>query len=259
MEKLKTKNYLQKRIVHFLFNEEWYNRIKLFKIIYRYKTGTAYEMSPILKDLISADDIVFDIGANMGQYACRFNNIVSRGKGHVYSFEPVAANFRSLSNMKKYANLKSVTVNHVGVSSTPGEAIIHIPVFDNGLVVGTRATILEIDGIKHKTETISITSVDNFVAENNIQKVDFIKCDTEGNEINVLEGAKQTIQKHLPILSFEMSYKDEGYQWLLDAGYQLFYHDKHSNKLRRIKDYQSGNLIFVNNRHLGKLNGVVEN
>src|SRR5215203_4511174 len=107
MNKLKTKNHLQKNIIHFLFNEKWYNKIKLYKIIWNYKMGKPYEMSPLLDNLVSGDSIVLDIGANMGQYACRLNDIVKKGKGHVYSFEPVSTNFASLSSMVSTSGLKN--------------------------------------------------------------------------------------------------------------------------------------------------------
>ncbi|NVO10769.1 MAG: FkbM family methyltransferase [Bacteroidales bacterium] len=258
MEKLRTANYFQKRIIHFLFNEKWYNKIKLYKIIWYYKFGIPYEMSPLLKKIISVDSTVLDIGANMGQYACRLNDIVRKGNGHIYSFEPVTSNFISLKSMKDRLKLKNLTINQMGVSNVVEETIINIPIFDNGLVVGTRATIQNISEIKHKTEAIKVTTIDSYVSENRIEKIDFIKCDTEGNEINVLNGGRKTITKDLPILSFEMSYKDEGLDWLLDLGYDLFYYDSQINKLRKINGYQDGNLIFVNKSQQKNLDRIIE-
>jgi FkbM family methyltransferase len=259
MEKLKTRNYLQKRITHFLLNDEWYNRIKLLKIIWRYKLRKRYEMSPILKYIISSDSIVLDIGANMGQYACRLNDIVSKGTGHVYSFEPVTANYSSLNNMKNKLGLKHVTINQLGVSNDNKDTTINIPIFNNGLVVGTRATLLNIGEIKHKTEVIKVTTIDSYIREKKIKKIDFIKCDTEGNEINVLEGGKETIKRDLPTLSFEMSYKNEGLNWLLDLDYELFYYDTQINKLRKINGYQSGNLVLINRKKRNNLDKIIKN
>jgi FkbM family methyltransferase len=258
MEQLKTANYLQKRIIYSLFNEEWYNSMKLFKIIMNYKLGNKYEMSPILKHMITPDSIVLDIGANMGQYACRFNNLVKKGSGHVYSFEPVQANYTSLKSMKNKLNLSHVTINQLGVSNTKSETTIHIPLFNNGLVVGTRASLLEMDNIKHKTEKIRVTTIDSFVAENKIGKVDFIKCDTEGNENNVLEGGRETIKRFLPVLSFEMSYKDESTKWLKSLGYQMYYYNEKADKLSKVTDHQTGNLILVNKSNPLNLSEIIE-
>ncbi len=74
----------------------------------------------------------------------------------------------------------------------------------------------------------------------------------------MLEGGKETITKYLPVLSFEMPYNTVGLKWLLDLGYELFYHDTKMDKLRKINEYQSGNLIFVNTKQLKFLNKIIE-
>jgi len=107
---IKTDNYIKKRIVNAIFNEKWYNKIKLFKIILDYKFYIPYEISPLLKDMLTKDSIVLDIGANMGQYACRINNILKNGDGEVYSFEPVNTNFMALRSMKRKLKLTKVTI-----------------------------------------------------------------------------------------------------------------------------------------------------
>ncbi len=258
MEKLKTEYYLQKRIVNFLFNEKWYNRIKLFRIIFDFKLKQSYEMSKLLKYILQGNSIIFDIGANMGQYACRFNSIVNKGKGHVYCFEPVEANFVALKNMKKILKLNNISLNKLGVSNVVETTIINIPVFNNGLVVGTQATLLDLKKIKHRTEAIKVTTIDNYFLENKIEKVDFIKCDTEGNENKVLEGGKKTIANFLPILSLEMSYNDKGLDWLLDLGYKLFYYDNTINRLREVDKNQKGNLILINEKQINSLSKIIK-
>ena len=259
MINLRTSYYLPKRIISFFFNENWFNKIKLSAIILDYKLRRPYEMSRLFKNILSPDAIAFDIGANMGHYACRLNDIVNKGTGHIYCFEPVEANFVALRDMKKTLKLKSISINKLGVSDVVMEATISIPLYNNGLVIGTQATLFERKGIKYKTEKIKITTIDTFVSENKIKKVDFIKCDTEGNENNVLKGGKQTITKFLPILSFEMSYKHKGLKWLLQLGYELYYYDMKINKFRKINNFQSGNLILLNNKNINKLKNTIEN
>ena len=45
------------------------------------------------------------------------------------------------------------------------------------------------------------TTIDKFVEENNIEKIDYIKMDVEGAERNILEGAIKTIRKFKPSLA----------------------------------------------------------
>lgn len=258
MSNLKTTYYLQKRLVKLFFSEKWYNKIKLALIILEFKLNRPYEMSPLLKDMLTFDSIIFDIGANMGHYACRLSNIVNADSGHVFCFEPVKANFMALSEMKRTLKLNNVTVNKLAISNVIENASINIPVYKNGLVVGTQASLFKENDITYKTENIKLTTIDDFCKKNKINRLDFIKCDTEGNEANVLEGGRQTITKHLPILSFEMLYTDKELDWLIKLGYELFYYDKQINKLINIGNYQTGNLIMINKKQLSSLKNIIE-
>ena len=49
--------------------------------------------------------------------------------------------------------------------------------------------------------TINTISIDEYVYENKIKKVDFIKMDIEGAELEALKGAKSTISDHRPQLA----------------------------------------------------------
>ena len=51
---------------------------------------------------------------------------------------------------------------------------------------------------KNKQENVNITTLDNFVKENNINQIDVIKVDIEGYELKFLQGAKETIKRFKP-------------------------------------------------------------
>lgn len=61
-----------------------------------------------------------------------------------------------------------------------------------------------------ETESIETISIDDFVQEQNIKKVDFIKMDIEGSELNALKGAEKTLKNHRPNLAICIyhSYED---------------------------------------------------
>jgi hypothetical protein len=50
-------------------------------------------------------------------------------------------------------------------------------------------------------EEVSITTIDDFVAERRLEKLDFIKVDAEGYEKQILLGARETIRRLRPILA----------------------------------------------------------
>ena len=51
------------------------------------------------------------------------------------------------------------------------------------------------------TESVTVTTIDEFVRTNNIEKVDFIKADIEGAERDMLRGAAETLKKYAPKLA----------------------------------------------------------
>lgn len=56
---------------------------------------------------------------------------------------------------------------------------------------------------------VETTTIDDFVAENNIKKVDFIKMDLENGEMHALKGAEKTLVAHRPQLAISIYHSDE--------------------------------------------------
>jgi FkbM family methyltransferase len=56
---------------------------------------------------------------------------------------------------------------------------------------------------KYDEREVELISLDGFAEENHITQVDFIKIDTEGWELHVLEGGKELIRKNKPIMLIE--------------------------------------------------------
>jgi dynactin complex subunit len=66
-----------------------------------------------------------------------------------------------------------------------------------------------IEHIHHGESTVvqvDVTTIDRFMEEHAIQKIDVLKIDTEGNDLNVLHGAKHAIeQQQIDIIHFEFN------------------------------------------------------
>jgi FkbM family methyltransferase len=251
--KLKTSNYFQKLIVSKLFNEKYYHKIKLAKIIFDYLIGKDYEDSKILfSQIIKQDSIILDIGANMGQYACRLSDFIKSGK--IYSFEPFNPNYIALCSMKKILRLKNIIPIHTAISDKKGMLKLMIPIINDNLIVGTQAVLEQFQhsdfkNVKYCEETVAVNTIDDFVSENKLNNIDFIKIDTEGAEIAVLTGGLETIKKYLPVLSIEISPLNSELHFLYEMGYRSYFI---SNKKLRIfnetgkKEKFTGNLILIN-------------
>ena len=55
-----------------------------------------------------------------------------------------------------------------------------------------------------QTGTVKSKAIDDFVKENEIESVGFIKMDIEGAELSALSGAIETIRKHKPKLAIAL-------------------------------------------------------
>lgn len=131
--------------------------------------------------------IVFDVGANVGLPAI----MQARRGAHVYAFEPNPACYRRLSrNVVVNGLTGQITALNYAIGSTPGTGIMRVPLglTTHGSVKPVTATI---DGA---TSTVAITSLDHIVPTLEVQRIDLLKIDVEGAEVEVLRGAAGVLQ-----------------------------------------------------------------
>lgn len=136
-------------------------------------------------------DTVLDLGANYGL----FSSLASSRGCQVYAFEPtVEVINKFLNNLSAIdQNIKIINKavsNTTGTSSfrlNPGKSSCNSLETNN-----TEATNLV---------TVTTTSVDDFVSEENLSHVDFIKADIEGAERLMLQGARTTLREYAPKLA----------------------------------------------------------
>lgn len=140
---------------------------------------------------VSSGDVVIDAGSCCGSFSAYAS---AKGASIVYAFEPVAENFAYLEKTAKL-NKNIVPVNK-GLSNENTQINIFI---DSEYL--SRSSFLE--DIRRGLPSVSASTVrlDDFVSENNLPRVDFIKCDIEGFERNMLAGAQETLKNFAPKLA----------------------------------------------------------
>jgi len=249
MKILDTNNYFQKLVVNKLLGRKVANYARLYKNILFFKLGIKYDFGNILSKLIRKGDIVFDIGANIGQSACRYSKLVG-STGEVYSFEPVNSNFRLLNKMKIILRLKNVTTFNVAIGERSGTKCIGIPIMKNSNIeVGTRASLRysenEYKNAIFRFENVKLKTIDELMIELNLNRLDVIKSDTEGNELNVLRGGYNTINRYKPVLILEIHYKNVGLKEWYHHGFLPYYFE--NSKLINAEDVLNpqGDLILI--------------
>ena len=140
------------------------------------------------------DDYVIDAGACWGDTSLYFAHEV-KDKGKVFAFEFIPNN---LIIFNKYLSLNPKIKGNI--------SLIERPLWDSSgksfyfLDKGPGSSISDVKLSENSVKIESI-SIDDFVRNNNIDKIDFIKMDIEGAELAALKGSIATIKKHKPKLA----------------------------------------------------------
>ncbi|MDD5638790.1 MAG: FkbM family methyltransferase [Candidatus Pacebacteria bacterium] len=141
---------------------------------------------------IEQGDIVIDAGANFGL----FSALASSLGAIVYAFEPVKSTREKY--LEKTAQLnENINIIPLALSNTIGNILIK---GESSL----GASIVENLNKKQGdliNEIVPTITLDDWVKQNNISKIDFIKADIEGAERLMLEGAQWVLKNHAPKLA----------------------------------------------------------
>jgi FkbM family methyltransferase len=143
---------------------------------------------------IRKNDIVIDAGANMGLFSmyCSEKKIKK-----VYAFEPQASVLATLKgNIQLNALAESVEIVPMGLSDMNDFYSL-----SHSNLGREAASIVLKRNEDNDIEKIRCVSLDSWVAENNIPRIDFIKADIEGAERYMLLGATQILKDFSPRLA----------------------------------------------------------
>lgn len=159
------------------------------QLVWRKMRGKGYEESferALLKG-ISAGDVVWDVGANVGLYTQKFSTLAGP-HGKVVAFEPGPQTFATLS--ANTARCENVVCEPLALSDFIGEADFHITAEENSPVNG----LARRDGIPvSAVQVVKVSTGDAFAAANPQLAPNKIKIDVEGFEYDVLQGLKSTL------------------------------------------------------------------
>lgn len=158
-----------------------------FKDIDIYLDEGPYELNENVS--IKKNDVVIDCGANMGL----FSAIASKKGAVCYAFEP------SEKIRERYT--KVTAQNNPNIIICPyalGHKVQKVYFYTN--IKQLASSKISEDRLEDGEE-VRVITLDKFVADNHIQKVDFIKADIEGAERDMLQGAKNILKKMNPKLS----------------------------------------------------------
>ena len=147
----------------------------------------------LLGQVLKPGWIVVDVGANIGTHTIFFAKRVAE-EGCVFAFEPQRLAFQNLCANVALNGLINVVASQRAVGRRAGT--IRLPVFDPRRQANFGA--ISILGHTHG-EPVEVIRLDDL----RLGRCDLIKVDVEGMEYDVLEGGRETIARHHPVLFVE--------------------------------------------------------
>ena len=160
-------------------------------------------MRVILQQLVQRGDCVLDVGANIGRITHGLARAVGP-QGRVFAFEPTPMARRVLEALVRLRTLQQVTVVPAAVGHQDGRLELVIPMKDNWKPmhqITHRAGDAPEEGLRLE---VPVVSLDSFWMQQGEPDVSFIKCDTEGQELFVLQGARKVLDRCRPALFCEV-------------------------------------------------------
>ena len=197
----------------------------------------------MVKNTIKPGMTVIDIGANLGYYALLESKLVGP-RGKVYAIEPVEQNYETLLKnieLNKAHNIMPFKLA-IGSANVAREMLLscnsnHGTFMDASLFSGFYTERMEKIG-RDKAQMEMLT-LDRFIELQGIEKVDYIRMDVEGYEVEIAKGMTETLERFSPQVLMELHYVHFNDERILDKmvldilskGYEI---GKLSNRKRAV-------------------------
>jgi len=196
-------NYINKiEICHTIYGTfySWKGDL-ITKQLQEYSAHTRNEIA-MISSFIDEGFNIIDIGAHIGTFAVPFT-IFNKGKGKIFAFEACPENFNLLRENIKNNNLEEIIIPINGVVSSVKENSFQKRVDDKK----NSGTHFFQPATEDKNSCIQRIDFNKWYRDSLEPRIDFLKIDVEGAEIDVLASCKEMIKKNLPIIYIEINQK----------------------------------------------------
>jgi FkbM family methyltransferase len=194
-----------------------------------------------LASLIEPGSVCIDVGSAAGLYTLALSRLAGP-TGEVHSVEPLSFAHRACRNLLQADDAPNVRRHQVALGAKPGNEVMSVPVGRFGLVTGRsflsrKATSLgaNTEFQEHVDVVVDVDTLDQLCARLAIKRLDFLKIDVEGAELDVLEGGRAVIAEFGPTMLVEIEARHTSrfrYQpedlvsWFVRRGYAMHVWDR---------------------------------
>jgi FkbM family methyltransferase len=215
-----------------------------------------------LSDLVGEGSVCVDVGSAAGLYTLALSRLAGPS-GQVHSVEPLAFAHPACTRLLRARGSANVQHHAVALGAAPGSALMSVPVRRGSLVTGRSFLAWprcglganeEFDG--HVCVAVEVETLDNLCERTGTERLNFLKIDVEGGELQVLRGGESAITRWLPALLVEIEARhaarygntpEDTVRWLAERGYTMFAWQGRWRRAGRVSADRR-NYLF---RHLG--------
>ena len=198
--------------------------------------------------------VVFDVGANVGQFAQLATKVLRGSQHNVYCFEPSASTFQKLThNLVGMANIR---LNNFGL----GERTEIVTLFsdkDRSVLASVYQRNLAHHGIAFdRTEQVELRMLDDYCESSGIEHIHYLKLDVEGHELKVLKGASRMLSANaIDLIQFEFGGCNVDSRTFLRDFFELLHpsfwiYRLLQNCIYHLREYREINEVFVTTNFL---------
>jgi FkbM family methyltransferase len=143
----------------------------------------------LFSDMIKSESIIFDVGANIGIYSLIAAKKI-KTPGKIFAFEPSEWAFNRLKENISLNSVNSIELINKAVSNYNGKTDFYLCEDDAYNSLGSEPMQKVV-----AKKIVAVITLDNFCANEKIDKINILKIDTEGADFLVLKGAAGLLSK----------------------------------------------------------------
>lgn len=149
--------------------------------------GDRVALERVAANRVGRDVVVFDVGANVGSYLGQVLTTLGSDV-RVFAFEPSPTAFAALE--RRYGSTPNVRLSRLGVGATRGNATLW------GSATGSvLASVYPTGEAGEAGDDIEIVALDDFCRQHRVERIDLLKLDVEGAELDALRGARELLER----------------------------------------------------------------
>jgi FkbM family methyltransferase len=211
----------------------------------------SYDCHHFVKNLVKKGDVIIDIGANLGYYTRIFSGLTGPG-GKVYAVEPVAVFINVLR--KNTGRQQNIEILPFALGKDGGTRVrLGIPRHSKYLSHGRTHVI----GDQEDNDYLYVTEAkmeNPGILFKDLQQLNYIKCDVEGFENEVIPEFLAIISRFRPIIQVETEKENRKliFGMMMQLHYNCFWLEK--NRLKRLEkpdSFSYGDLFFIPSSRMG--------